>query len=57
MYDNYITDVWIKPKQLARSASFTNLTYVKETIHDYPIRKSDSVSTLAPSLALPQYCR
>ncbi|EYB84836.1 hypothetical protein Y032_0309g2077 [Ancylostoma ceylanicum] len=57
MYDNYITDVWVKPKQLARSASFTNLTYVKETIHDYPIRKSDSVSTLAPSLALPQYCR
>ncbi|KAK6022040.1 hypothetical protein OSTOST_12274 [Ostertagia ostertagi] len=57
MYSNYITDIWVKPKQLARSASFTHLTYIKEAVHDYPIKKSDSVSTLAPSLALPQYCR
>uniref|UniRef100_A0A0K0DM92 KTSC domain-containing protein n=1 Tax=Angiostrongylus cantonensis TaxID=6313 RepID=A0A0K0DM92_ANGCA len=57
MYNNYITDVWVKPKALARSASFTNLTYVKEAVHDYPILRSDSVSSLAPSLALPQYYR
>ncbi|VDO45036.1 unnamed protein product [Haemonchus placei] len=57
MYNNYITDIWVKPKQLARSASFTNLTYIKEAVHDYPIKRSDTVSSLAPSLALPQYCR
>uniref|UniRef100_A0A1I7XQP2 Uncharacterized protein n=1 Tax=Heterorhabditis bacteriophora TaxID=37862 RepID=A0A1I7XQP2_HETBA len=57
MYDGYISDVWSKPKRLARSASFTNLTYIREKEHDFPIRRSDSVSSLAPSLALPQYCR
>jgi len=58
MYSNYISDIWNKPKRLARSASFTNLTYIKEAVHDYPIKRSDSISSLAPSLALlPQYCR
>ncbi|EFO84362.1 hypothetical protein CRE_30581 [Caenorhabditis remanei] len=56
-YDEYITNTWSKPKRLAHSASFTNLTYIKDKDMDFPIRKSDSVSTLAPSLALPQYCR
>ncbi|KHJ94760.1 hypothetical protein OESDEN_05309 [Oesophagostomum dentatum] len=57
MYDNYIIDIWIKPKQLARSASFTNLTYIKDAVHDYPIKRSPSVSSLSPSHALPVYCR
>ncbi|VDD89829.1 unnamed protein product [Enterobius vermicularis] len=55
--DGYLRDVWSKPKRLARSASYTNLTYVKEAVHDYPIRRAASVSSLAPSLALPQYYR
>lgn len=29
----------------------------QEAVHDYPIRKSPSVSSLAPSLALPQHFR
>ncbi|CAB3409301.1 unnamed protein product [Caenorhabditis bovis] len=57
-YDDYITNTFSKSKRLARSASFTNMTYIKDKdMMDYPIHKSDSVSTLAPSLALPQYCR
>ncbi|MFH4981230.1 hypothetical protein AB6A40_007939 [Gnathostoma spinigerum] len=56
-FGTYLSNVWSKPKCLARSASFTNLTYIKDTIHDYPIRKSASVSSLAPSLALPQHYR
>uniref|UniRef100_A0A7E4V8W2 Uncharacterized protein n=1 Tax=Panagrellus redivivus TaxID=6233 RepID=A0A7E4V8W2_PANRE len=56
-YSSMIDNVWSKPKRLGRSASFTNLTYIKETQHDYPIKRSDSISSLAPSLALPQYCR
>ncbi|TMS39162.1 hypothetical protein L596_005732 [Steinernema carpocapsae] len=58
-YDSFINDVWSKPKRkrLVRSASFTNLTYIKETVHDHPITRSESVSSLAPSLALPQHCR
>ena len=28
-FDSYVTDVWSKPKRLARSASYTNLTYIK----------------------------
>ncbi|PAV55824.1 hypothetical protein WR25_21533 [Diploscapter pachys] len=57
LYDGYISSVWTKPKQIARSASYTNLTYIKDAVHDYPIKRSDSISSLAPSLALPQYCR
>uniref|UniRef100_A0A0N5AVT8 Uncharacterized protein n=1 Tax=Syphacia muris TaxID=451379 RepID=A0A0N5AVT8_9BILA len=56
-YDNYLIEVWSKPKRMARSASFTNIRYIPECLRDYPIRKSTSVSSLAPSLALPQYCR
>lgn len=56
-YRMMLDNVWSKPKRLGRSASFTNLTYIKETQHDYPIKKSPSISSLAPSLALPQYCR
>jgi len=56
-YNSLISDVWSKPKRLVRSASYTNMTYIKETQHDYPIKRSPSVSSLAPSLALPLYCR
>jgi len=56
-YDSLIKGVWSKPSRLVRSASYTNMTYIKETQHDYPIKRSTSVSSLAPSLALPQYCR
>lgn len=56
-FSSYISDVWNKPKSLARSASYTNLTYIKEAVHDYPIKRSTSVSSLAPSLALPQNYR
>ncbi|CCD67201.1 uncharacterized protein CELE_C46G7.2 [Caenorhabditis elegans] len=56
-YDEFVQNAWSKSKRLARAASFTNLTYIKDKDMDFPIRKSDSVSTLAPSLALPQYCR
>jgi len=51
-FDNMIGDVWSKPKRLVRSASYTNLTYVREAQHDYPIKRSPSVSSLAPSLGL-----
>ncbi|CAI4223499.1 unnamed protein product [Auanema sp. JU1783] len=57
MYENYMSEIWSKPKRMARSASFTNLTYIKEAVHDFPIHKADSVSSLAPSLALPQHMR
>nr|CDQ03389.1 Bm2798 [Brugia malayi] len=56
-FQNYMSNVWSKPKELARSASYTNLTYIKEAEHDFPIRRSTSVSLLAPSLALPQHYR
>lgn len=56
-FSNLIGEVWSKPKRLVRSASYTNLTYYKEAQHDYPIKRSPSVSSLAPSLALPQYYR
>uniref|UniRef100_A0A915PY25 29kDa protein from Anisakis simplex n=1 Tax=Setaria digitata TaxID=48799 RepID=A0A915PY25_9BILA len=56
-FQNYMSNVWSKPKQLARSASYTNLTFIKEAEHDFPIRRSTSVSSLAPSLALPQHYR
>jgi hypothetical protein len=56
-YKSMIDCVWSKPKRLGRSASYTNLTYIKETQHDYPIKRCPSVSSLAPSLALPQYHR
>lgn len=56
-YDNYIGDVFGKPKRMARSASMTNLTYIKDAVHEYPIKRSDSISSLAPSLALPQDLR
>ncbi|KHN81129.1 hypothetical protein Tcan_03646 [Toxocara canis] len=56
-YCSYLTNVWSKSKRLARSASYTNLTYIREAEHDYPIRRSSSVSSLAPSLALPQHFR
>ncbi|VDK52686.1 unnamed protein product [Gongylonema pulchrum] len=56
-FRNYMSNVWSKPKALARSASYTNLTYIKEAEHDFPIRRSTSVSSLAPSLALPQHYR
>ncbi|VDM97452.1 unnamed protein product [Onchocerca ochengi] len=56
-FQNYMSNVWSKPKQIARSASYTNLTYIKEAEHDFPIRRSTSISSLAPSLALPQHYR
>jgi len=57
-FSSMISDVWSKPKRLGRSASFTNLTYIKEAVHDYPIKRSPSISSLAPSLGLmPQYDR
>ena len=56
-FSSMIDNVWSKPKRLGRSASYTNLTYVREAQHDYPIKRSPSVSSLAPSLALPQYYR
>uniref|UniRef100_A0AC34Q3I8 Uncharacterized protein n=1 Tax=Panagrolaimus sp. JU765 TaxID=591449 RepID=A0AC34Q3I8_9BILA len=56
-YRSMIDNVWSKPKRLGRSASYTNLTYIKEAQHDYPIQRSPTVSSLAPSLALPQYYR
>lgn len=56
-FQTYLSNVWSRPKQLARSASYTNLTYIREAQHDYPIRRSTSVSSLAPSLALPQHYR
>ncbi|VDM96569.1 unnamed protein product [Thelazia callipaeda] len=56
-FQNYMSNVWSKPKRLARSASYTNLTYIKEAEHDFPIPRSRSVSSLAPSLALPQHYR
>lgn len=56
-YSSMIDCVWSKPKRLGRSASYTNLTYIKEAQHDYPIKRAPSVSSLAPSLALPQYYR
>jgi hypothetical protein len=57
IFSSLINDVWSKPKRLVRSASYTNMTYIKETQHDYPIKRSPSVSSLAPSLSLPLYCR
>ncbi|VDM91747.1 unnamed protein product [Litomosoides sigmodontis] len=56
-FQNYMSNVWSKSKELARSASYTNLTYVKEATHDFPIRRSTSASLLAPSLSVPEYCR
>ncbi|KAI6175375.1 hypothetical protein M3Y97_00682200 [Aphelenchoides bicaudatus] len=57
-FTNMISGVWSKPKRLGRSASYTNLTYIKEAVHDYPIKRSTSISSLAPSLGLlPQYDR
>jgi hypothetical protein len=56
-YSSLIGDIWSKPKRLVRSASYTNLTYIREAQHDYPIKKSLSVSSLAPSLALPIHLR
>jgi hypothetical protein len=56
-YQMMLDNVWSKPKSLARSASFTNLTYIKEAQHDFPIKRSPSISSLAPSLALPQHYR
>ena len=56
-FSSLINEVWSKPKRLGRSASYTNLTYYKEAQHDYPIKRSPSVSSLAPSLALPIYHR
>jgi hypothetical protein len=56
-YSSLIGEIWSKPKRLGRSASYTNLTYIREAQHDYPIKRSPSVSSLAPSLALPQHLR
>uniref|UniRef100_A0AC35TYP5 Uncharacterized protein n=1 Tax=Rhabditophanes sp. KR3021 TaxID=114890 RepID=A0AC35TYP5_9BILA len=56
-FDSYIGDVYSKPKRYARSASMTNLTYIKEAVHELPIKRSPSVSSLAPSLALAQDMR
>jgi hypothetical protein len=56
-FNAYIGDVWNKPKKLMRSASYTNLTYVREAEHDYPIHRAPSISSLAPSLALPYHYR
>ncbi|KAI1725133.1 29kDa protein from Anisakis simplex [Ditylenchus destructor] len=56
-FDSLIGNIWSKPKRLCRSASYTNLTYIKEAQHDYPIKRSPSVSSLAPSLALPIHHR
>jgi hypothetical protein len=57
-FSNMISSVWSRPKRLGRSASYTNLTYIKEAVHDYPIKRSTSISSLAPSLGLlPQYDR
>uniref|UniRef100_A0A914VCC4 Uncharacterized protein n=1 Tax=Plectus sambesii TaxID=2011161 RepID=A0A914VCC4_9BILA len=52
-YSSYISDVWQKPKRLMRSASYSSLTYVKEAQHELPIKRAPSVSSLAPSHALP----
>ncbi|CAI5449454.1 unnamed protein product [Caenorhabditis angaria] len=58
LYNDFISNTWSKSKRLAKSASYTNLTYIRDKdMMDYPIKRSDSVSLLAPSLALPQYCR
>lgn len=32
-FSNMISDVWSKPKRLGRSASYTNLTYIKGKEH------------------------
>ncbi|CAD5226216.1 unnamed protein product [Bursaphelenchus xylophilus] len=57
-FQNIVEGVWSKPKRLGRSASFTNMTYIREKQHDYPIKRSESISSLAPSLGLlPQYHR
>jgi hypothetical protein len=51
--NRYIDDL----RKLMRSASYTNLTYIREAQHDYPIKRSPSISSLAPSLALPYHYR
>jgi len=56
-YESTMAEVWSRPKSLARSASFTNLTYIRERPLESPIPRSPSVSSLAPSLALPQHYR
>ncbi|GMT23805.1 hypothetical protein PFISCL1PPCAC_15102 [Pristionchus fissidentatus] len=56
-YDNLVGDIWSKSKRTARSASLTNLTYIRDIPLEYPIPRAPSASSLAPSLALPQYYR
>jgi hypothetical protein len=56
-FSNYISDVYERPKKLMRSASYTNLTYIREAQHELPIKRAPSVSSLAPSLALPYHFR
>ena len=58
-FSSIVSDVWSRPKRLGRSASFTNLTYVREAQHDFPaLKRTSSYSSLAPSLTLsPQYDR
>ncbi len=51
-YDQYVAGVFERPRKLRRSATYTNLTYIKESEHEKPIRRSPSVSKLAPSHAL-----
>ncbi|CAJ0933226.1 unnamed protein product, partial [Mesorhabditis belari] len=57
-YSEFLGDVFSKPKRLGRSASLTNLTYVRETPTEFPrLKRTSSYSSLAPSLSLPQYDR
>jgi len=53
--DDYLTDVFMQSRCLARSASATNLTYYRDcgARTDKPLIKSPSFSSLAPSHALP----
>jgi len=57
--DNYLTDVFLQPRCLARTASATNLTYYKDAGDrtEKPLHRSPSFSSLSPSHGLPYDCR
>ncbi len=57
----FVTEAYQRPKRLVRSASSTSLTYIREADPGSgsfpPVRRSTSVSRLAPSHVLPYHDR
>lgn len=53
-FASYLDDVFGKPRRLARSASASGTTYIREAVvSEKPVQRSTTYSSLSPSHALP----